>query len=699
MRLINTTSLQLEEVSDSELSQDKNQYAILSHRWDSDEDEVTYQDMKTHGDVSSKKGFLKIREFCNVASQAGYRYGWCDTCCINKGNSSELAESINSMYLWYKMSSLCVVYLADVPTVELGDSEWFTRGWTLQELIAPRTLSFFDGRWKLLGTKVELLECLSRKTCVPVNVLGNIAEPYTCSVAQRMSWAAHRVTQRVEDRAYSLLGLFEVNMPMIYGEREKAFLRLQQSIAHKSKDESLFAWALSPSAVDSQDYFSIFASTPSAFTNCRNTIVTPGSTGFTQANGELTIELEVQRRSPGIFDALLHCTDEHVPDKRLCISISKVFEDEAYVRVRDLENTQQGQLGERPSDKKEKRLLHFAMEPKTPPVTIVYGFWLRTLQLPGHNVSDIAIVSNSPPLEDGYIQQVSRGSDTGMVQIRPKDKSLPMHWSRIRWLLFWFNPSDDPVVWIGNDTQTEKLQRPFDELVATDQSNARSRKNILESLDETFFDGPDGQETTNFYVRDVRHDWPHGNSLMVVNRKKGLHEFTLPNLHLQISVRLQPCPSPRVKACRSSYGQPHARNTTLVWAVDIVPISAPEWPSTPLRTDWSRWALNTACCFCVLNCQMPCAYAMLCPWWLLCVENPPLKTRFNLGCYDFLYPWCASWWLKRKTAKAKMEFAERARSETPMLKPDGSTAYTVTTIKPIYNCQEDCLGQCGKGWE
>jgi hypothetical protein len=215
MRFLNTT-LQFEEVADSDLTPDQNQYAILSHRWGRDEDEVTYEDIASARDVSHKKGYVKISEFCSLASRSDYRYAWADTCCINKGNSSELAEAINSMYMWYKQSALCIVYLEDVPRKPFEKSEWFDRGWTLQELIAPKAVSFIDHHWTPIGTKLELLDTLSERARIPKDILNNEAEPSTYSVAQRMSWASQRVTKRLEDRAYSLLGLFGVNMPMIY---------------------------------------------------------------------------------------------------------------------------------------------------------------------------------------------------------------------------------------------------------------------------------------------------------------------------------------------------------------------------------------------------------------------------------------------------------------------------------------------------
>ena len=128
------------------------------------------------------------------------------------------------MYQWYKRSSLCVAYLEDVPHGRLTDSCWFDRCWTLQELIAPRAVAFFDRNWNITGTKTQHIADLSRKTKIPESVLCCATEPSACSIAQRMSWAADRICTRIEDKAYSLLGLFGIHMPMIYGERENAFL-------------------------------------------------------------------------------------------------------------------------------------------------------------------------------------------------------------------------------------------------------------------------------------------------------------------------------------------------------------------------------------------------------------------------------------------------------------------------------------------
>ena len=152
------------------------------------------------------------------------------------------------MYRWYQQAEVCYAYLADVPsdTVNVGSefskSKWFTRGWTLQELIAPSEVIFLGKEWQKIGTKSSLEDDLSRISRIPVNVLLGDDNLESVGVAQRMSWAAKRETRKIEDRAYSLMGIFGINMPVIYGEGKKAFVRLQEEIIKVSDDHSIFAW-------------------------------------------------------------------------------------------------------------------------------------------------------------------------------------------------------------------------------------------------------------------------------------------------------------------------------------------------------------------------------------------------------------------------------------------------------------------------
>jgi hypothetical protein len=218
------------------------QYAILSHTWG--EGEITFTDIQNPNSLSTKNkaGYDKIVKTCGQAKSDNFQYAWVDTCCINKSSSAELSEAINSMYQWYKESAVCYAYLADVvDAARFTESRWFTRGWTLQELIAPMRVIFFDAKWHDIGTKDGLSYRISERTGIPRDIL-QMKSNFRISVAQKMSWASQRETTRVEDMAYCLLGIFDVNMPLLYGEGSRAFKRLQGEILRQSNDQSLLAW-------------------------------------------------------------------------------------------------------------------------------------------------------------------------------------------------------------------------------------------------------------------------------------------------------------------------------------------------------------------------------------------------------------------------------------------------------------------------
>jgi len=237
-------------------------YAILSHTWG--DGELTFQDVEA-GQGQAKPGFEKLQRCCAYAKANGFDHIWNDTCCIDKTSSAELSEAINSMFQWYENAEVCYAYLHDVPFRPFADSRWFTRGWTLQELIAPMSVIFLDKGWNMIGSKETMKDSITTCTGIPGNILdGDDLE--TASVAQRMSWAAKRETTRVEDRAYSLIGLFGVNIPMLYGEGERAFIRLQEEIFRISDDHSLFAWR------SSDDRGGLFASYPEAFADSGDVI-------------------------------------------------------------------------------------------------------------------------------------------------------------------------------------------------------------------------------------------------------------------------------------------------------------------------------------------------------------------------------------------------------------------------------------------
>ncbi|TBU27931.1 heterokaryon incompatibility protein-domain-containing protein [Dichomitus squalens] len=230
-------------------------YAILSHVWGKDEQsfkEIQKLKKKCNKDGTNPRDHCseKVRRICRIAEQDRLRWLWDDTCCINKDSSSELSEAINSMYRYYSLAAVCYAYLADVPSDSFSDdrtgpfaqSKWHRRGWTLQELIAAAVVEFISPDWQKLGTKMQHASLLSRITKIPVDVLLMEKPVSDFSVAQRMSWAYGRKTTRVEDRAYSLMGIFSVNMTTLYGEGKRAFQRLQEEIMKQSIDPSLFAW-------------------------------------------------------------------------------------------------------------------------------------------------------------------------------------------------------------------------------------------------------------------------------------------------------------------------------------------------------------------------------------------------------------------------------------------------------------------------
>jgi heterokaryon incompatibility protein (HET) len=254
--------LKVDNTGEFSLTEDlvRPRYAILSHTWGAHTEEVSFKDM-VDGTGKSKPGYDKIRFCGEQARRDGLQYFWIDTCCIDKSSSTELQEAINSMFRWYRDAAKCYVYLADVSrpaldangkssqlTWELSfrKSRWFARGWTLQELVAPASVELFSKEGEQLGNKRSLERHIHEVTGIPVKVLrGTPLSDFT--IPEKMSWAEKRETTREEDKAYSLLGIFDVYMPLIYGEgRENAFKRLREEIDKASKGRSLpmiaFIW-------------------------------------------------------------------------------------------------------------------------------------------------------------------------------------------------------------------------------------------------------------------------------------------------------------------------------------------------------------------------------------------------------------------------------------------------------------------------
>ncbi|KAK1831524.1 heterokaryon incompatibility protein-domain-containing protein [Podospora conica] len=257
MWLINTRTLKLKF-----FLAPPERYSILSHVWT--DEECSFQEFRSleNADEPSpaiieKKGFKKIQACCKLSLDQGFEWTWIDTCCIDKTSSAELSESINSMFSWYRSSTICYAYLDDITSTsstkkvprrnsDSSGSEsgvWYSRGWTLQELIAPLHVDFYNYFWRRIGSKWGL-----RREIMAFTGIGEadliVFDPTRSSIAQKLSWASHRKTTRVEDEAYCLLGLLGVNMPLLYGEGKKAFRRLQEELIRTSTDHSIFAWGV-----------------------------------------------------------------------------------------------------------------------------------------------------------------------------------------------------------------------------------------------------------------------------------------------------------------------------------------------------------------------------------------------------------------------------------------------------------------------
>lgn len=292
MRLLDTDKFEVVLIGDDAIPP----YAILSHTWGANE--VSLQDMnsfRTNNSQTNIQLFKKVIGAAKLAAFHGYRWIWIDTCCIDKTSSAELSEAINSMYRWYENAGVCFAYIEDCPTGQyeassdlearsdtwsLQDTRWATRGWTLQELIAPKVVRFYTTEWELMGDKHDpsVCEALMKATGIEAGVLSGHITVAEVSVANRMKWAAKRLTTRPEDLAYCLMGLFGVNMPLLYGEGGvRAFIRLQEQILKTTDDQSIFAWQLH-SQEEYESMYGLLATSPSFFEDIRSIYLMP--TGF-----------------------------------------------------------------------------------------------------------------------------------------------------------------------------------------------------------------------------------------------------------------------------------------------------------------------------------------------------------------------------------------------------------------------------------
>ena len=347
MRLIDVEKKRLEEFIGGNIPP----YAILSHTWGANEDEILYEDIEQGNINKSGPQLFKFEECCKQTLRDGLKYAWIDTCCIPRSDFTELGEAINSMFRWYKNTAVCYAYLADVPpgvdcsnpNSKFFTSRWFTRGWTLQELLAPKEVRFYDAAWNFLGTKADMSIAIETITGIPRPVLQGWASLDTQSVAQRMSWASKRVTKRPEDIAYCLLGLFGVYLNMIYGEgAEEAFSRLQQKIMTEVRDDSILAWGLNvrepvPKGLKPVLSAGALARSPSDFVNCRRIRSRQRYIGpmhsLEISGGCLSVNLQLHKEKNGDLYGVLNCGPDDTDDDVVVIPLHAVSsESSEYIR-------------------------------------------------------------------------------------------------------------------------------------------------------------------------------------------------------------------------------------------------------------------------------------------------------------------------------------------------------------------------------
>ncbi|KIJ18522.1 hypothetical protein PAXINDRAFT_36447, partial [Paxillus involutus ATCC 200175] len=223
-------------------------YAILSHRW-FHKGEPNFQMMVSKEGLDDLPGYEKLVKFYRRAEEFGCSLAWADTCCIDKTSSAELEEAIRSMFKWYRNSEVCIVHLANsAQPIHFQHDEWFMRGWTLQELLAPTRLKFYGADWMPLSDyrndkeNDEIMGAISSVTGINRRALRYFS-PGLLDVREKMLWASNRCTTRVEDVAYCLIGIFNVSMPIAYGEGRRSFRRLMEAIVQDCREWQIFAWA------------------------------------------------------------------------------------------------------------------------------------------------------------------------------------------------------------------------------------------------------------------------------------------------------------------------------------------------------------------------------------------------------------------------------------------------------------------------
>ncbi|KAK7965197.1 hypothetical protein PG988_010201 [Apiospora saccharicola] len=327
MRLIDCETLELKEFNEIDVPE----YVILSHTWGSEE--VSFEEMTSpaKGRHRAKEGFHKISLFASVAARHDFRYIWVDTCCIRKDSSSELSEAINSMYTWYKNARRCYVYLNDVDSdseEEFKRCRWLSRGWTLQELIAPEDVFFYSKHGEMLFAKehrlgeLSALTGISQEHCVENEMGGKEGND--------------------EARGYGLLFAWDTRCQYadaLWRGGQKAFIRLQEEVMKRSDDQSLFLWKKKEESYTT--YLGLLAPSPREFVDSPDVVFAENffeDRPYSSTNKGISIRLDLVPSRPDadehdVYIALLNCQHPgHDAGKPIGIFLKRL-EGNQFVRI------------------------------------------------------------------------------------------------------------------------------------------------------------------------------------------------------------------------------------------------------------------------------------------------------------------------------------------------------------------------------
>lgn len=379
---------------------------------------------------------------------------------------------------------------------------------------------------------------------------------------------------------------------MIYGEREKAFLRLQQRITQKSKDESIFAWNMDfPGSI--RAYCGLYAPSPLAYARCSEIIKTDGSRGFLENNGELLIWSKISRRSEGTYIAVLSCTDKTYPDSRIFILIGSTSMEGEYVRVRNARFIGQGLIPAENLTSFQEQQIRVQVDPIKPPVNDIFnGFWLRTLRPPGHHQCQTTTLSKCQTHEAGHIFHGGYNKGvTGVVHLDPVHSSDHCGWSKIHWIILGFEKGMNPVLILANNElsqdprsgDSQKLQTEFEQAMVTwtGSQGFTNLPNVFSGYNESipFERWKTGEEgawwEANIPRLDESRPWPDGYLIMTVDRETGVRERVIKSLNLRVSIDLQPRHDPVMISTENISNNSPTLNPLSEWVVDITDAGGP----------------------------------------------------------------------------------------------------------------------------